>query len=89
MIIFYMVIETLTYKEDHDIFFNSLSWMFTFSVLFSIPAGSVYSGVINKILSSKNQEVVQSEKEPALNWVLIMMDAGSLLAAAFTAFIFI
>jgi len=49
----YMLLESITYKEEYDAFFNSLSWMFTFSVLFAMPAGSVYNGVITHILSSR------------------------------------
>jgi hypothetical protein len=56
----YMVLEAITYKEEHDAFFNSLSWMFTFSVLFSIPAGSVYNGVVTQILSS-NRKITLTE----------------------------
>jgi hypothetical protein len=64
---------------------DNLSYMFTFSIIFAIPAGSIYSSAIYRVLKSDDQ----NQKEQAVAWVLNAMDLGSLLAAAITAWVLI
>ena len=64
---------------------DNLSYMFTFSIIFAIPAGSIYSSAIYRVLKSDDQ----NQKEQAVAWVLNAMYLGSLLAAAITAWVLI
>ena len=90
--------------------YDSLILMLVASIIVGIPAGSVYSGSIAKILDNdsalriqegiyyrqeidtevaEHLELTESERELAINWILIMMDLGSFLAQGLAAYILI
>lgn len=91
VIFMYIIVELINYTDNEERFtvFKSLTLLFLFSILMAIPAGSVYSSIIYKALDDKDDRVQENEKEMVINWILIMQDAGSLLAQAATAFILI
>jgi hypothetical protein len=82
----FMILGEQDRIEDFTLFHN-MTLMFVFAIFFSLPAASIYSAVIVKILSPKEDYIPQNQKESAINWVLVFQDAGSMFAQIATAFL--
>lgn len=91
--IFVMFYAYKCYMDDVDdgiqdfTLFNSLTSLFIFSIIFSLPAASVYSSQLYSILLNKDGKLQHHQKEAAVNLMLIMMDMGSVMANILTAYI--
>mmetsp|Transcript_23957 Transcript_23957/g.36712 ORF Transcript_23957/g.36712 Transcript_23957/m.36712 type:complete len:121 (-) Transcript_23957:54-416(-) len=73
----------------HLFIFDNLAYLFTFSLLLGIPAGSIYSSSLLTVNSGglKGQEISKKEREMGVNLLFIAMDFGSLLAQGVATFL--